>query len=112
MLVLFGDGPTQGLDNTKLTAEAKYSINFTGSKKKVCLSMHYNGRFLYVNGVKIYRFQAKDPEIKLYPLCLDNISKDFTVVYMKKLNSMDMHMIFLLIIVLSMSVVLQIFTNI
>ena len=35
-------GPTQGLDNTKLTAEAKYSITFSRSNKKFCLSLHYN----------------------------------------------------------------------
>ena len=31
-----------------------------------------------LNGVQIYQFKAKDSEIKPYPLCLDNISKDFT----------------------------------
>ena len=35
-------GPTQGLDNTTLTAEAKYSITFSRSNKKFCLSLHYN----------------------------------------------------------------------
>ena len=34
---------------------------------------------MYVNGVQIYQFKAKDSEIKPYPLCLGNISKDFTV---------------------------------
>ena len=33
-ILVFGEGPTQGLDNTTITAEAKYSINFTASKKK------------------------------------------------------------------------------
>ena len=27
-----GEGPSQGLDNTRLTAESKYSINFTQIK--------------------------------------------------------------------------------
>ena len=40
MLVL-GKGPTQGLKHT-LTAERIYSINFTVTKKKFCLSLHYN----------------------------------------------------------------------
>ena len=35
--------PTQGLDDTTLTAEAKYSINFSRSNRKLCLSLHYNG---------------------------------------------------------------------
>ena len=33
---------------------------------------------------KIYRFKAKDPEIKKYPLCLRNISGDFLANNMKK----------------------------
>ena len=36
-------GPAQGLDGTTLTTEKRYSINFTGNKKKFCLSLHYNG---------------------------------------------------------------------
>ena len=41
--------------------------------------------FLYINDVKIYRFKTKkNSEIKPYPLCLYNISKDFIVNDMKK----------------------------
>ena len=36
ILILDG-GPTQGLDDTTLTAEAKYPINFTQSGKKICI---------------------------------------------------------------------------
>ena len=32
--LILGEGPTQGLDDSTLTAEAIYSINFTQSKKK------------------------------------------------------------------------------
>ena len=39
-------GPTQGLENT-LAAEKMYSINFTVTKKKFCLSLHYNGANSY-----------------------------------------------------------------
>ena len=44
-------GPTQGLEST-LTAEKMYSINFTVTKKKFCLSLHHNGAnsYLFVNG--------------------------------------------------------------
>ena len=38
----------------------------------------------FVNATKIYQFKAKDSEIKIYSLCLGNISKDFTVINMKK----------------------------
>ena len=42
-ILIFGGGPTQGLDDTTLTAEAKYPINFTQSGKRFVLSLHYNG---------------------------------------------------------------------
>ena len=40
-ILVLGRGPTQGLEST-LTAEKMYSINFTVTKKKFCLSLHYN----------------------------------------------------------------------
>ena len=40
--------------------------------------------FLFVNATKIHQLKAKDSEIKRYPLCLGNISKDFSVDNMKK----------------------------
>ena len=42
---------TQGLDHT-LTKEKMYSINFTVTNIKFCLSLHYNGAnsYLFVNG--------------------------------------------------------------
>ena len=40
--LILGKGPTQGLEHT-LTAEKLYSINFTVTKKKFCLSLHYSG---------------------------------------------------------------------
>ena len=54
--LILGEGPTQGLDDTTLTAEAKYLINFTQSGKRFVLSLHYNGSksFLFVNATKLY----------------------------------------------------------
>ena len=77
--------PTQGLEHT-LTAGKMYSIDFTVTKKKFCLSFHYNGTnsYLFVNGTKIIKFKAKDSEIVPSPLCLGNISKDWSVDNMKK----------------------------
>ena len=84
-ILVLGIGPTQGLEHT-LTAEKMYSINFTVTKKKFCLSLHYNGAnsYLFVNGTEIYKFKAKDSEIVATPLCLGNISKDWSVDNMKK----------------------------
>ena len=67
------------LDDTIIMTEAKYSVDITKSRKKIILSLHYNASnsCLYVNGVTIHQFKAKDNKIKPYPLCLGNISKDF-----------------------------------
>ena len=83
--LILGKGPTQGLNHT-LTTETQYSINFTRPGIKFRLSLHYNGSnsFLFLNPTKTYQFQAKDSEIKKYPLCLGNISKDFTAKNTKK----------------------------
>ena len=42
--VVLGEGPTQRLDNATITAELKDCINFAKSKKKFCLSLHFNGK--------------------------------------------------------------------
>ena len=41
-ILVLGRGPAQGLEGN-LTAEKMYSINFTVTKKRFCLSLHYNG---------------------------------------------------------------------
>ena len=76
---------TQGSEHT-LTAEKIYSINFTVTKTKFCLSSHYNGvnSYLFVNGTEIYRFKAKDSKIVASPLCLGKISKERSVDNMKR----------------------------
>ena len=65
-----------------------YSINFTVTKNKFCLSLHYNGAdsYLFVNGKEIVKFKAKDSAIVATPLCLGNISKDWSVNNMKKMG--------------------------
>ena len=39
---------------------------------------------MFVTGTEIYKFKAKYSEIVVTPLCLGNISKDWSVNYMKK----------------------------
>ena len=87
-ILILGEGPTQGLDDTKLTAEAKYPINFTQSGKRFVLSLHYNGSnsFLFVNATKVYKFKVKNSKIKDYALCLCNVSKDLTINNMKNIG--------------------------
>ena len=84
-ILILGKGPTQGLEHT-LTAEKMYTINFTVTKKKFCLSLHYNGAnsYLFVNGTEIEKFKAKDSEIVANPICLGNISNNWSIDNMKK----------------------------
>ena len=84
-ILILGVGPTQGLEHT-LTPENIYSNNFTVTNKKFSLSLHYNGgnSYLFVNGTEIYKFKAKDSEILVGPICLGNISKDWSVDNMKR----------------------------
>ena len=85
-ILILGKGPMQGLGEHSLTAEKVYSINFTVSNKKFCLSLHYNGAnsYLFVNGTEMYKFKAKDCSIVPSPVYLGNISKDLSTDNKKK----------------------------
>ena len=65
-ILIFGKGPTQGLDDTTLTAKAKYPIDLRQSGRRFVLSLHYDGSnsFLFVNASKVYQLKAKKSEIK------------------------------------------------
>ena len=84
-ILFLGKGPTQGLEHT-LAAENLYSVNFTIQNRKFYLSLHYNeaNSYLFVNGTEIIKFKAKDSGITACPLCLKNVSKDWSVDNMKK----------------------------
>ena len=58
------------------------------TRKKFCLSLHYNGAnsYLFVNGTEIIRFKAKGSESAVTPICLENVSKDFSVDNIKKIG--------------------------
>ena len=68
-ILILGEGPTKKLDNSMITAEAKYPIYFTKPRKRFVLSLHYNesNDFLFVRAVKMYQLKAKDSGIKPYP---------------------------------------------
>ena len=70
-------------------------MNFTVTKKRFCLSLHYNesNSYLFVNGTEIIKFKAKVSKIVASPLCLGNISKDWSNDNMKKQGLLDMFMI-------------------
>ena len=83
-ILIPGKGPTQDLDITTLTREKECFINF--SEINFGLSLHYNGlnSYLFVNGVEMCKFKAKDSEINVAPLCLGNVSKNFSTDNMKE----------------------------
>ena len=64
----------QGLGNTKIYAEKCIQSILL----KIIIS------YLFGTGTEIHKFKAKDFEIVVTPLCLGNISKDFSVDNMKK----------------------------
>ena len=74
-LLILGEGLTEGLDDTTLTAEEQYPINFTQPNRRFVLSLHYNGSnsFLFVNATKMFQFKAKNSEIENYALCLGKV---------------------------------------
>ena len=85
-ILIIGKGLTQRLGEHSLTAEKMYSINVTVTRKKFCLILNYNGAnsYLYVNGAEIFKFKAKGSEIVATPLCLGNITKEFSEENTKK----------------------------
>ena len=83
-IFILGEGPTVlRIRRYYINYREKYSINFTESRKKFCLSLHYNGANSYYSLMEL-KFKAKDSEISAILLCLGSVSKDFSVDNMKK----------------------------
>ena len=90
-ILVLGKDFTQGISGTTIYAEKIYSPNFTETRKKFFLSLHYNGgnNYLFVNGTEVYKFKAKESEIEVNPLSVSNMKKtgfygsvfDFSVNY-------------------------------
>ena len=68
--------------------------------------------YLFVNGIEIYKFKAKDSEIVVGPVCLGNISKDWSVDNIKKLDLLVMFMILVQNMTLLQSMISNIFISI
>ena len=84
---------------------------YINSRKSVFNYFFKFNRFLFVNATKICQFKASDWEIKIYALCLGNISKEFTAINMKKKTVLNGCIYKLLIVILLMLVILSIFLN-
>ena len=84
-ILILGKGPTPGLGEHSLTVEKMYSVNLTDHRVKYCLSLHYNdaNSYVFVNGTEVIKSKAKDSKTAATPLCLGNISKDWSVDSMK-----------------------------
>ena len=73
--MIFSEGATDDLDDTTLTAEKEYLINFPEKKINSCI---------FLNDVEIYKFKGKDSEGNAALLWLGNLSKGFSHVMIKK----------------------------
>ena len=82
-ILVLGKDFVQGINGTTIYAEKTYLINFTKSKARFCLSLHYNGdnSYLFVSGTEICKFKAKKYEIKdvQTEIGLGSISRDFSI---------------------------------
>ena len=60
-ILILGESPTQRLDDATLTADTMNRVNFTQSRKKFALSLHYNGSnsFLFVSAIKYINSKQK-----------------------------------------------------
>ena len=105
-ILILGEGFIQGLNDTRLYAEKIYSVNLFATRKKFCLSLYYNGdnSYLFANGIEIIKFKAKDSEIVANPLCLGNVSEDFSSANMKKLDCMVLFLTLVLITELMLTI--------
>ena len=68
------------INNKTVGVKASYKNNISAAASKIILSLHYNkeNSFIFSNGHKITDFKAKDSEINNDPICLGNISKEFS----------------------------------
>ena len=53
----------------------------SNEERNFVLSLHKNAssNYLFVTGPKIYQFKAKGSKLNTYRVCLENISKDFSI---------------------------------
>ena len=66
-ILILGKEPTQGLEHTSI-AEKMYLINFTVTKNKFCLTLHYNGTNSYLLSIVQKFTNLKQKILKLLQL--------------------------------------------
>ena len=82
----FGEGLTQGINDTTIYAEKNYYRNFTEHGEKFVLSLHYNGddSYLFVNGRQELKFKANNDQLIKEKLCIGNLSDQWTATESEK----------------------------
>ena len=77
-VLILGEGPTQGLDDTKSTAKAKYPINFTQSRKRFVTQLRK--RFFKQSRNQVYTIK------KATVFCLLMLQKTLQLIILKKIK--------------------------
>ena len=67
-ILVLGKDVIQGLDNTKVYAEKLYSVNFTKTNTKFCLSLHYNGANSYYLSMAQKLLNSKQKILRLWQI--------------------------------------------
>ena len=60
-ILVLCEGLADAFDYAMITTKTKYTVNIIRSKKKTCLSLHFNesSRFLYAISVNIYNYKEE-----------------------------------------------------
>ena len=78
--LVLGGGITYGINGSFGSPEDKFSINFSKSKTKFCLSLRYNhdNSYLLVNTKGIFKFKTNNKNVNFRTLfCLGGMSNGF-----------------------------------
>ena len=87
-ILILGKGLTDGLDDTLLTAEKEYSMNFTEQQNRFCISLHYGvNSYIFVNSAEMKKFKPKDSKINAAPLYIVYVSKGYIFHIIKLKNT-------------------------
>ena len=60
-ILVLGKNFIQGINGTTVYAEKMYSVNFSATKIRLCLRLHYNGgnSYLFVNGKEMIKLKQR-----------------------------------------------------
>ena len=65
--LVLGEGPNYGMNESFVSPDKKFSINFTKTRTKFCLSLHYNhdNSYLLVNGQEIFKIKTANKNVNI-----------------------------------------------